>query len=79
MSACKIGDLVRYSLDDVKDEFGVSPSVEILGLVIDETCVVDSDDGDRKYSYLTIFWSDGSLSYSSYESVPLLERLTIEV
>jgi len=78
MSNCKIGDLVRYASRNTRDEFGRSPSFEVIGIVIDETCVDVSDRSGtvNQYSYLTIFWSDGSLSHSAYEEVPVLECLT---
>jgi hypothetical protein len=79
MSFYKIGDLVRYALSDVKDEFGVMPAYEVIGLVINETRVVDITSENQQWSYLTILWSDGSLSHAPahQDGSLVLELLTI--
>ena len=77
MSRCKIGDLVRYSLDDVADEFGSYPSHAILGIVIEIKKIVDVRGIKGQRSLVTVFWSDGSVGLMSDDEPRVFELLTL--
>ena len=77
MSRCKIGDLVRYSLDDVADEFGSYPSHSIFGIVIDIKKVVDVRGIKGQRSLMTVFWSDGSSGFVADDEPRMFELLTL--
>jgi hypothetical protein len=77
MSRCKIGDLVRYSLDDVQDEFGSYPSHSIFGIVVEIKKVIDVRNTHGQRSLITVFWSDGTSGFVTDDEPVVFELLSL--
>lgn len=77
MSRYKIGDLVRFCVDDAKDELGLSPSYADYGMIIGKKTVLDTKGFSGSQSYLIVMWSDGSLGHVRDDDFTVLELLNL--
>ena len=77
MPPYKIGDLVRYSTNDTKDEEGLSPSYLDYGIVIGKKKTVDLTGMTGQHSFLIVLWSDGTPGYVIDDDFTVLELLNL--
>jgi hypothetical protein len=77
MSKYKVGDLVRYCIDDAKGEDGLFPSFIDYGIVIARKTVIDPLKIHGHNSYLVVLWADGSLGHVVDDDFTVLELLSL--
>jgi prepilin-type processing-associated H-X9-DG protein len=77
MSKYKVGDLVRYCIDDARGEDGLFPSFIDYGIVIARKTIVDPHKIHRHNSYLTVLWADGTLGHVADNDFTVIELLNL--